>query len=182
MLLEFLLACGSGANKRETNSLKTFSSKSINSWWLLQHNQEKADFTKLYLIWIQDYKIRIWKNIFFHYYLNLFICCKKIENKSLSCAEYFFLQNDIILSVRRQVPAIIALMSCLFMKRDWLHLTCFSFIGAWILSTFEEMHLNFSNFLGRKFWKDNSWRRYALNVALSKWLKSLYWMILGLCI
>ena len=31
------------------------------------------------------------------------------------------------------------------MKGDWLHLICFSFIGAWVLSTFEEMCLNFSN-------------------------------------
>ena len=36
------------------------------------------DFTKLYLIWRPDHKSRIWKKYiyFFHYHLNLFICCK----------------------------------------------------------------------------------------------------------
>ena len=70
-----------------------------------------------------------------------------------------------------------------FMKEDWLHLTWFSFIEALVLSTFDsfkEMYLNFSNSSGWTFWVDNSWRS-ILNDALSKWLKSLYWIILGLC-
>ena len=62
-------------------------------------------------------------------------------------------------------------------KGDWLHLTCFFFIGAWII---KEMYLNFSNSLGRTFFRDNFWRRSARNDALSKWLKSLYWIILGI--
>ena len=38
---------------------------------------EYFDFTKLYLIGRPDYKSRISKkHIFFHYHLNLFICCK----------------------------------------------------------------------------------------------------------
>ena len=83
--------------------------------------------------------------------------------------------------VRRRVRVIIAFLSSLFKKRDWLHLPCFSFIGAWILSTFEEMYLNFSSSPGWTFWRDNSWWRSTLNDVLSKWLKPLYWMILGLC-
>ena len=67
------------------------------------------------------------------------------------------------------------------MKGDWLHLTCFSFIWVLILRTFEEMCLNFSNSQGKTFVRYNSWRRSAQNDALSKWLKSLYWVILGLC-
>ena len=39
--------------------------------------------------------------------------------------------------------------------------------------------LNFSNSPGITFLRDNSWQRSARNDALSKWLKSLYWMILG---
>ena len=82
---------------------------------------------------------------------------------------------------RRRVRVAIAFLSCLFMKGDWLHVTCFSFIGACVLTTFEEMYLNFSNSPGWAFLINNSWRRSVLNDALSKWLKSFYWMILGLC-
>ena len=78
------------------------------------------------------------------------------------------------------VRVIIIFLSSLFMKVDWLHLTCFSFVGEWILSTFEDMHLNFSKSKDWTFWRDKSWRRSALNDALSKWLKSLYWIIFGL--
>ena len=55
------------------------------------------------------------------------------------------------------------------------------FIGTWILSTLEEKYFKFSNSPDWKFWRDNSWSRSALNDALSKWLKSLYWINLGLC-
>ena len=73
---------------------------------------------------------------------------------------------------------ILAFLSYLFMKGDWLHLICFSFFWACVLSTFEEMYINSP---GWTFWIDNSWRKSAVNDALSKWLKSLYWIILGSC-
>ena len=44
--------------------------------------------------------------------------------------------------LRRRVQVVIAFLSHLFMKGDWLHLTCFFFFWPCVLSTFEEMYLN----------------------------------------
>ena len=100
---------------------------------------------------------------------------------SVVLEKYLFQLLSFLYLLRRRVLVIIAFLSCLLMKEDWLHLTCFSYVRSWILRTFEEMYLNFSNSPGRAFLRDNSWRRSAQNDVLSKWLKSLYWMILGLC-
>ena len=58
--------------------------------------------------------------------------------------------------LRRRFLVIIDFLRCSLMMGDWLHLTCFSFVGAWILRTFEDMYLNFSNSPGRTFLRDNS--------------------------
>ena len=91
------------------------------------------------------------------------------------------LLEEIRYLLRRRVQVIIVFLSYLFMKGDWLYVTCFNLIGAWILSTFEEMYLNFSNSPWWTFWIDNSRKISTQDDALSKWLKSLYRMILGLC-
>ena len=91
------------------------------------------------------------------------------------------LLEEIRYLLRRRVQVIIVFLSYLFMKGDWLYVTCFNLIGAWILSTFEEMYLNFSNSPWWTFWIDNSWKISTQDDALSKWLKSLDRMILGLC-
>ena len=91
------------------------------------------------------------------------------------------LLEEIRYLLRRRVQVIIVFLSYLFMKGDWLYVTCFNLIGAWILSTFEEMYLNFSNSPWWTFWIDNSRKISTQDDALSKWLKPLYRMILGLC-
>ena len=77
---------------------------------------------------------------------------------------------------------LVAKRKCFFVfyRQRGLHLTRFCFIWVWMLHTFEETYLKFSNFPCRKFWWDRSCRRSTLNDTLSKWLRSLYWMILGL--
>ena len=73
--------------------------------------------------------------------------------RSLAQRFVFYRQRDFqhyIFStfIANWMQVIIAFLSSLFMKGDWFYLTCFSFIGAWLLSTLEEMHLNFLNFPG----------------------------------